>query len=301
MLRKFEEVLKKAKSAKKVKLSVAAAQDPYVLKSVYTAYREGIADAVLVGRQNEILHSLEECGIPLGLFEIVPVEGGLAEQSAKAVELVADGKAQVIMKGGVDTAILLKEVLREHRLRTGRTISLIGIVETEHYPKFLLITDPGMIIKPDLDQKKAIIINALEITRALEIEVPKVAVLCAREKVNPKMQETMDAQSLVKMNERGELKGCLVGGPFALDNAVSLEAAKHKGINHSVAGDADIFLVPDIVSGNILYKSLVFLSHAKSAGIVVGAKVPIVLTSRADSEETKLYSIAVAVLMSQRT
>ena len=297
MLSHFSQVLEKAKSVDRVTVAVAAAQDAHVLQAVWQAHQLGIAEAFLVGNRDEILKALQDCAIPPDAFEIVHVEGDLAAQSDRAVSLVAGGQAHIIMKGLVNTGILLKSVLNEKRLRTGRTMSAVGILETEHYPKFLLTTDAGMLIAPDLEQKRQILINALEIARALEIELPKVAVLCAKEKVHPKMQDTLDAQALVEMNERGELTGCLVGGPFALDNAVSPEAARQKGLDHPVAGDADIFLVPDLVSGNILYKSLVFLAKAKSAGIVVGAKAPIVLTSRADSEETKLNSIAVAALM----
>lgn len=297
MLKNFAQIREKVKTVQQVKVAVAAAQDPHVLKSVYHAYREGIADAILVGKQAEILKALSEANIDPSTFEIFDVDGDLAQQSACAVELVVQGKAQILMKGLVDTSILLKAVLNEKALRTGRTMSVATLLEVEHYPKLLLMTDPGMLIAPDLKQKKEIVINALSIARALEIKLPKVAVICAKEKVDPKMQATLDAQALVEMNQAGELQDCLVGGPFALDNAVSLEAARHKGIEHPVAGDADIFLVPDLVSGNIFYKSLVFLAGAKSAGIVVGAKVPIVLTSRADSEETKLNSISIAALM----
>lgn len=299
MITSFDEMIKHTANLEKVKISVAAAQDTHVLRALYSAYKENIADAILVGDKTQILKCLKQCGIDKDTFEIIHVDGDLKAQSQKAVELVKNQKAQVIMKGLVDTSILLKEVLDEKaNLRTGRVMSSVGIVETPFYHKLLLITDPAMNIKPSLQQKKQIIQNALQITKGLGIDSPKVAILCAKEKVNPKMPETVDAAELVKMNETGEIDRCIVGGPFALDNIVSEEAARHKGINNVVAGDADIIVAPELVSGNTLYKSLAFLSKIKSAGIIVGAKVPIILTSRADSEETKLYSIALATLMS---
>lgn len=297
MLTSFSKVLDKAKEAKKVTIAVAGAQDTHVLEAVNAACRQGIAEAILVGDETQILVSLKQCNISRDVFEIMHVNGGLAEQSQEAVNLIVQGRAQVLMKGLVDTSILLKAVLKERSLRTGRSMSVVGLLEVPAYPKLLLVTDAGMIIAPDLEQKKQIIENAVEVARALEIEVPKVAVLCAKEKVDQNMPATLDAQSLVKMNQGGTLGGCQVGGPFALDNAISLDAARQKGIEDPVAGDADIILAPDLVSGNALYKTLVFLAGAKSAGILVGAKVPIVLTSRADSEATKLHSIAIAALM----
>lgn len=300
MVTSFTELIKYAANKEKVKIAVAAAQDPQVLGAVYSAYKKNIVDAILVGDRPAILKCLETCEIDERIFEIVHVQGGLREQSEKAVELVTNGKAKVIMKGLVDTSILLKAVLAEKsNLRTGRIMSSVGVIQTPFYHKFLLITDPGMNIRPTLEQKKQIIENALQVTKGLGIESPKVGVLCAKEKVNPKMPETVDAEALTSMNQTGELAGCIVGGPFALDNIVSREAAMHKGIDHPVAGDADIILVPEIVSGNALYKSLAFLSDIKSAGLIVGAKVPIILTSRADSEDTKLNSIALAALMSK--
>ena len=165
---------------------------------------------------------------------------------------------------------------------------------------FLVFSDAAMIIAPDLGQKVQILENAVKAARALDIISPKVAIVCAVEKVNPKMPATLDAQELVKMNQEGRIRDCMVGGPFALDNAVSVEAAKHKGIDHPVAGKADVLIVPDIEAGNILYKSFVYFARAKNAGVIVGAKVPIVLTSRADNEEAKLNSIALAVLMANK-
>jgi len=300
VLTNFNEILEATQKNQTIKISVAAAQDEHVLKAVYQAFKEGIAEAILVGNKEEIEKCMDICKIPHNTFEIVDVKGDLEEQSKKAVDLIMEGKAQVLMKGLVDTSIILKAVLREKSLRTGRVMSSVAVMETENYHKLLLLSDPAMNIKPDLDAKKQIIENTNSVAQALGIEKPKVAILCAKEKVDLKMPETIDAQNLVEMNGNGELKDCIIGGPFALDNIVSKAAAEHKGINHPVAGDADVILAPELVSANTLYKSMVFLGNAKSAGVIVGAKMPIILTSRADSEETKLNAIAVAALIANR-
>jgi len=279
-------------------MAVAAAADPPVLQALAQAREHGLAEAVLVGPRREIEENLRTEGLAADLFEIEEVDGDLVEQSRRAVELVAEGRAKVLMKGLVDTSILLRELLRETRFRTGRVMSIVGLLEVASYPKLILATDVGMNIAPDLGQKREIVENAVGMAKALGIEQPKVAVVCAKEKVDAKMLETLHARELVAMNRSGELAGCLVGGPFALDNALSKEAAKHKGVADPVAGDADILLLPEIVSGNMFYKSLVYLAGAKSAATLVGAGVPVVVTSRADSAESKLHSIALATLLS---
>ena len=238
--------------------------------------------------------------IDLNNYELIDIKD-LSEASLKAVELVSSKKADIVMKGLVDTSIVLKAVLnKEIGLRTGNVLSHTGVFAVEGYNRLFFITDAAMNIDPDLNTKKQIIENAVRLARALDIEEPKVAVLCAKEKVNPKMPDTVDAKELEEMYKRGEIKNCIVGGPFALDNAVSEEAAKHKGIDHPVAGKADVLLVPDIEAGNIFYKSMTFFAKAESAGLVLGAKAPIVLTSRADSDVTKLNSIALGVLAASK-
>jgi phosphate butyryltransferase len=205
------------------------------------------------------------------------------------------------MKGLVDTSVILKAVLDEKiGLRTGNVLSHVAVFDVPGYDRLFYVTDAAMNIAPNLEQKKQIIENCVQVANALGNDNPKVAVLAAVEKVNPKMQATLDAAELIKMNETGELKGCTLGGPFALDNAISVEASKHKGITHPVAGHADILMVPVIEAGNMLYKSMVFFARAKNAGILVGAKAPVVLTSRADSDEAKLNSIAIGVLMASK-
>jgi len=300
MIKNFEEVLRIAKERGPKKVAVACAQDSDVLKAVDHAYKNGIVEAVLVGDQEKIEAIAKEENIDLANYEIINLTD-MAEASLKAVSLVSSGQAHMVMKGLVDTAIILKAVLnKEVGLRTGSVLSHVAVFDVPDYPRLLLVTDAAMNIAPNLEQKKQIIENALVVARGLDNDEAKVGIICAKEKVNPKMPATVDAGALVEMNENGTLTGCIVGGPFALDNAVSEEAARLKGIDHPVAGKADILMCPNIESGNILYKTLGFLTPAKSAGIIVGAKAPIILTSRADTEEAKLNSIALGVLMAAK-
>lgn len=300
MIKSFDDVLNLAKERGPKTISVAVAQDKEVLMAVKGANDMGIANAILVGDKDEIIKIANEIGMDINKYEIEDFKDA-TEAARRAVELVSTGKAHIVMKGMVDTSIILKAVLdKEIGLRTEKILSHVAMFDTEQYDKLLFVTDAAMNIAPDLNQKKQIIENAAFVAHSVDIDNPKVAVVCAKEKVNPKMPATIDAKELEEMNARGEIKGCIVGGPFALDNAVSKEAAMHKGIDHPVAGDADIILAPDIEGGNILYKALNFLAKSKSAGIIVGAKAPVVLTSRADSEEAKLNSIAFAVLMASK-
>jgi phosphate butyryltransferase len=300
LIKRFDDIIKAAKQKSPKTIAVAVAQDVEVLNAVNNAKNLGIAEAVLIGDANEIEKAADKSGIDLSKFEMIDIEDK-NEACRKAVELVSTGKAHIVMKGLVDTSIILKAVLDENiGLRTGNVLSHVAVFDVAHYDRLFYVTDAAMNIAPNLMQKKQIIENAVVVANALDNDNPKVAVLAAVEKVNPKMQATLDAAELVKMNKEGLLKGCIVGGPFALDNAVSVEAAKHKGIDHPVAGNADILMVPMIEAGNMLYKSMVFFAKAKNAGILVGAKAPVVLTSRADSDEAKLNSIAIGVLMASR-
>ena len=299
-MRSFNDVIKYAKERGPKTISVACSQDKEVLIAVDIAKREGIAKAILVGDIEKTKSIANELNIDLSEYELIE-EKDLAKASLKAVSLVSEGKADMVMKGLVDTSIILKAVLdKEVGLRTGNILSHVAVFDVKGYDRLFFITDAAMNLAPDLKSKKQIIENACVVTNALDIEIPKVAIVCAKEKVNPKMPDTVDAKNLEDMCKNGEIKGCIVGGPFALDNAVSEEAAKHKGIDNPIAGKADILLAPDIEAGNILYKSLVFFSESKNAGIIVGAKAPIILTSRADNEETKLNSIALGVLMAAK-
>ena len=296
-MKNFQQILNSAKERGPKTIAVAVAQDLEVLMAVSQAKDLGIADAILVGDGEQIAEIAQAIKIDLSQYQIIDIKD-IHEASRKAVSLVSEGKAHMVMKGLVDTSVVLKAVLDpEIGLRTGKALSHTAVFEVPGYDRFIFVTDAAMNIAPDLQTKKQIIENAVQVAHALDIEIPKVAVVCAKEKVDPKMPPTVDAKQLEEMNQQGDITGCIVGGPFGLDNAVSEEAASHKGIEHPVAGKADILLVPNIEAGNVLYKSMVFFSNTKNAGVIVGAKAPIVLTSRADSDETKLNSIALAVLM----
>lgn len=298
MIKNFDELLQLAVEKGPKRISVACAQDDDVLKAIKAAYDQGIVNGYLVGDEVEIRKIAQDIQLDLSAFEVIDIKD-MAEASLKAVELVSSGKADLVMKGLVDTSIVLKAVLnKEVGLRTGNVLSHVAIFDVPTYHKILLVTDAAMNIAPDLNTKKQIIENTLFVTKALNIDMPNVGVIAAKEKVTESMPATVDAGELVKMNKEGQLTGCHVGGPFALDNAVSKEAAEIKGIKDPMAGDVDVLLCPTIEAGNVLCKALNFLGNAKSAGIIVGAKAPIVLTSRADSDDSKLNSIALGVLMS---
>lgn len=297
MAKNFEGLFKLALEKGPKKVAVAVAQDEDVLGAIKEAYEKGIAIPILVGDRESIEKIASDIGFDLNGIEIIDEKDGTLA-SRKATTLVSSGEAQVLMKGLIDTSVIMKQVLDpEIGLRTGNVISHVAVFEIPTYHKVFIVTDAAMIIAPDLEQKKQIIENAVQLAHALDITEPKVAVLAAKEKVSEKMEATVHAKALADMNEAGEIKGCIVDGPLALDNAVSKESARIKGIDSVVAGDADILLAPDIEAGNILYKSLSFLGNAKSAGLIVGTSKPIVLTSRADSEEAKLNSIVLATLM----
>lgn len=300
MMRSFKDIIKFAQERGPKTIAVAVAQELEFLLAVQKANNLGIVNAILVGDKEKIEEIARSNNISLTQYEIID-EKNINQAARKAVHLVSSGKAQIVMKGLVDTYIILQGILdKEIGLRSGRELSHTAVFEIPGFNRLILVTDAAMNIDPDVSTKKQIIENAVQVAHALDIDMPKVAVLCAKEKVNPKMKATVDAQILEEMNKKGEIKGCIVGGPLALDNAVSKSAAELKGIVHPVAGKADILLVPNIESGNILYKSMVFFTHAKNAGLIVGAKAPIVLTSRADTAETKLNSIALGVLMAAK-
>jgi len=279
------------------RLVVAAAEDHVVLKAVDEARKAEIADPVLVGNRKKMEKEAEVIGLDLKDYEIVEAENEL-EAAKKAVEMVSKGQGDFLMKGKIKTGDLMRTVLaEEYGLRTGKIMAMVSVFEIPNFDRLLIVSDAGMLIAPTLEQKVHIIEHSVSVAKVLGIELPKVAVVGAVEVVNPKMPATLDAAILAKMNQRGQIKGCIVDGPFALDNVVSEEAAKHKGIESPVAGKADIIITPDIEAGNILYKALIFLAGAKVASVILGAKVPVVLTSRADSDESKLYSIALSSLM----
>ncbi len=277
------------------RLAVAVAQDEEVLLAVDAARRLGLASAVLVGDEPQIRQIAEKRKIDLTAYQILHEEDKV-DACRKAVKLVRDREADVLMKGIVDTSIILKAVLdKKIGLRESPVLSHVAVFEVPGFDRLFYLADAAMNIAPDLETKKHILKNTVKVAHALGNENPIAAALCAVEKVNPKMQATLDAAALVEANQKGEITGCTVMGPLALDNAISPEAARHKGITDPNAGHADILLVPAIEVGNVFYKTMVFMARARNAGVIVGAKAPVVLTSRADSDETKLNSIALAL------
>jgi len=300
LIKSFTQLLEQAKQGPRRRVAVAAAEDTEVIAALYAAQSAGIAEAILVGDAEKIRSLAAEAHIVLDNMEIMDVPDKVLAAKA-AVSLVRDGRAQMLMKGLIGTADILRAVLdKEQGLRSGRALSHVAIIEVPTYHKLLFMSDGGQNIAPDLLQKAEILQNAVDIARALGVDRPKVAALAAVEVVNPKMQATVDAYELQLMAERGELTNCLVHGPLALDGALSAEAALHKGIKSQVSGDVDVLLVPNIEVGNVLYKTLVYLSRARVAGLIAGATAPIVLTSRSDSPESKLLSIACASVVAGR-
>ncbi len=293
----FEGIFSEVKRRGRKRLAVAVAEGEEILLAVSEAYREGVIEPILIGNKTGIEEMASRRGLDISSSEIVEADDpGVACQ--RAVELVREGKADMLMKGKVGTSALLKAVLdKDYGLRKGKLLSHVAVLEAEVYPKLLLITDGGMNISPDLPTKVELIKNASWVANRLGIEVPKVALLAAVETVNPEMQETVDAAILAKMAQRGQLGRIIADGPVAFDLAISSQAAEVKGVESPIAGEADIFLVPNIASGNISVKALIYLGEVKVGGIVVGARVPIVLLSRADTAKIKLNSIALGALI----
>jgi len=291
MVASINDLIKKAKETEPLKLAVAAAGDAVVLESVAKAARDGIVDPILIGDEDKIKAARAELADDFEA-EVIPTKSN-KESAAKAIEMIADDRADFPMKGQLSTKIILQALLnKEYGLRQEGLLSLISLIYLEKENRVVLMTDGGMNIAPDLNDKISIVNNAVTIARAIGIETPKVAPLAAVEKVNDKMPATLEAAMLSKMADRGQIKNCEIDGPLALDNAISKSAAAQKGIGGNVAGNADILLVPDIEAGNVLYKAWIFYAGLSSASLVFGAKVPLVLTSRADSSETKYNSIA---------
>jgi phosphate butyryltransferase len=299
MLKNFNEILKRLDTQEKKKIVVAMAQDSDILLSLEKARSKGLAEAVLIGSKTELEKIAEEKNLDLSNFEFIHNED---EKSciAEAVQLVRQGNAQVLMKGLCSTKLFLKGILdKETGLRASPVLSHLAIFESPKYHKLLLMSDAAMNIAPDLDEKISIINNAIDAALSLGYEQPKVAVLSAVEKVNASgMPSSADAAIIAKMAERGQIKNAIIDGPLAVDNALSENANRIKNLVSPVGGDADICIVPNIESGNIFYKLLTILGDAQVAGVVLGAQAPIVLTSRADSDQSKFLSIAAALTIS---
>ena len=281
------------------KVAIALAEDPGVLEAIEAARKEGFAFGILVGNGDKIKEAADKAGVDLANYEVVDERRGEAQVGMTAVKMVSAGKADIFMKGMIHTNNFLRALLnKEVGLRTGKTISHCYFHEVKGYDRIFFISDAAFNMYPDLKTKADILSNTVGLARSFGVECPKAAVLAAVEVVNPDMPATLDAAAITQMQRRGQIKNCLVDGPFALDNAVSEESAKHKGIVSEVAGKADILLVPNIDAGNMMVKALVYFSENKTAGLILGASAPVVLTSRSDTIEAKTLSIAAAVALS---
>ena len=296
----FDALLAKIGECSVKKVSVANAQDDAVLEAVRAAKDRNIADAILVGDEDKIKAIASESGIDISDFEIIDVKD-MIEAARTAVKLVHDGKADMYMKGLIDTKDFLKSVLdKEVGLRTGKPLSHVAVFEVEGYDRLLFLSDVAFMPYPTLEDKAGIINNTVEVAHACGLECPKVAPVAAVEVVNPKMPVTVEAAELTKMNEEGQITGCIVDGPLSLDLAIDPEAARHKGATgRKIVGDADVILFPDIHAGNLVYKCLVHTANVKNGCILTGTKAPVILTSRSDTFETKVNSIALAAIVAE--
>lgn len=297
----FDELIAKVKECGKKTVAVSVAQDSAVLEAVSEAKKQGIADAILVGDEAKIREIAASINVDLDGFEIID-EPDMIAASLKAVKLAHDGVADMYMKGVIDTKNFLKSVLdKEVGLRTGGVLSHVAVFDIPSYDKLLFLTDVAFMTYPTLEDKVNIINNTVPVCKACGVDLPKVAPLAAVEVVNPKMPVTVEAAELTRMCEAGEIKDCIVDGPLSLDLAIDPEAALHKGAtDRKIQGDADVVLFPDIHAGNLVYKALVHtVPGVKNGCILTGTKVPVILTSRSDTFETKMNSIALAAVVAE--
>lgn len=290
----FEELEKSFCTTSKKTVVVAAAQDKSALTAVNACRKEGLIDAILVGDEALIREEIKAFRGDMDDVRIIHAET-LEETAQKTCQCVKDGEADFILKGKIDTGILLKAVVKEENgLRTGKLMSHIAFLKIPNFHKIIVVTDSGMVLYPTLEQKKEIIENAVDSLCNMGYEMPKVGVLAAIEKVNPKQPETVDAAELTEMCRRGEIKNCIVEGPLSYDILMSKESAHKKGFESELVGDPDILVVPNMPCGNIMAKALMFSAGADMAGMIVGAKVPIALTSRGATEKEKRQSLLLA-------
>lgn len=298
-MKSLEELIEMVKAMPGKRVSLAGAHEIDSLVAMEKARTAGIADAVLVGDEKKIRESAEKAGIDINNYEIAH-ESNPKNVSRRAVSIVREGGANALMKGLVSTSDFMRAIIdKECGLLASKLLSHVAIFDIPNYHKLLGITDAGINIAPSLDEKATIISNAVKIFHKIGIEEPRVACVCAVEKVNPgKMPCTEEAAVLSGMNRGGQIKGCLVDGPFGLDNAIDSEAARLKKITGEVAGNADLILCPDIEAANVLYKSLAYLAGYTCGAIVIGTSSPVILTSRADSGETKFASLALGIAAS---
>ena len=292
-------LMRMAETQAPLRTAVVHPVDALSLSGAVEAARRGLIDPILIGPVSRIRAAAQAAGLDLAGLDLVDVEHS-HEAAARACQLAAEGRVAAIMKGALHTDELLEAVVARHSgLRTDRRMSHVFVLDVPSYPRPLLVSDAALNIAPDLAAKRDIVQNAIDCAHAMDIAEPRVAILSAVETVNPNMVSTLDAATLCKMADRGQIVGGVLDGPLAFDNAISVEAAEAKGIRSAVAGRADILIVPDIEAGNMLAKQLFYLSNAQSAGIVMGARVPIILTSRSDPEASRLASCALAILVSQ--
>lgn len=300
MIKGFDDLLAKVSQCERKTVSVACAQDEPILEAVKAAKEKGIADAILVGDEAKIREIAAGINMDLSDFEIIN-EPDTTAAALKAVELVHNKKADMYMKGLIDTKGFLKSVLdKEVGLRTGKPLSHVAVFEVPGIDRLLFLTDVAFMTYPTLEDKKSIIENTVEVAHACGIMNPKVAPLAAVEVVNPKMPATVEGAELAKMNEEGVITGCIVDGPLSLDLSIDPEAAKHKGATgRKIVGDADVLLFPDIHAGNLVYKCLVHTTACKNGCIITGTDAPVILTSRSDTFEVKMNSIALAAVVAE--
>lgn len=297
MIKTMDGIISKAKEIKTKTIVVACAADKHVLEAVEHARQDNIINGILIGDEIKIKEILTSLKFDEKNYQIIN-EPDNTEACITAVKIVNKAEENFLMKGLVDSSIILRAALnKEYGLRTSNRISHVSVLEVSTHNKLIFMSDGAMNIAPTLDEKRQIIENSVVIAQSLGIKIPKVGILGAVEKVNPQMEATLDAVELIKMNQSGIIKNCIVGGPFAMDNAINKEAAILKGIKDPIAGEIDILIMPRIEAGNIFYKTMMFLANAKGASVIAGAKKPIVLTSRADSAESKYNSIALAALV----
>jgi len=300
VINSFKELFDNLKSRGKERIVVAGGEDGETLKALKECYECGIGEAILVGKKSEIEKAVVEVGDDKFIKEIIDAKDD-AEKVRKSVEKVKEGGT--LLKGKIKTATLLKGVLnKEWGLRTNRIISDVFVFEdrrTEN-PRMVLMSDGGVNLKPDIKTLVSIVNNAVEVAHKLGIEIPKVALLAAVETINPDMEETIKAGVISKMNQRGQITGCIIDGPLALDNAISEFAAKKKGISSPVAGKADILIVPDIAAGNILGKAFTYYANYQVGHTLIGAMAPVIIPSRSDKSDVKLNCIAFSILCSKK-
>jgi phosphate butyryltransferase len=296
-IRTFTELVEAARDKGPKTVAVAAGQQNEVMMAGLDAEMAGLAEVILVGDGDAIRKIASDANFDISRMEVIH-EPRPREAAYLTMKLVSDGRADIAMKGKVETSDFLRAALsKELALRTGRLFTHVAAFEIPGFDRLIFISDAGVVVAPDLEQKVQIVQNAINVAHALEITLPRVAVLAATEAVNPKIPTTLDAANLSKMADRGQIQGGLVDGPLALDNAISPESARIKGIKSEVAGYADILITPDIEAGNVLAKAITYFAQGKMAGVVVGDRCPLILPSRSDTREAKLVSLALGVML----